>query len=113
VEFVDVLLRQVTERLADDSDHDHQDDRGVEQVGGQREDLARLPDAAQVPEAHQQDDADGYLGHVGTDGRERRGDGRRARRDLNRNRDHVVDQQRDGGDLRDPRPEVAVPGVGC
>ena len=109
VEVVDVLLRQVTERLADDPDHDHQDDRPGEQVGGQREDLARLPDAAQVAEAHQQDDADGYLGHVGADGRERRGDGRGARRDLHRHRDHVVDQQRHGGDLRDPRPEV-VPG---
>ena len=29
-----------------------------EQVGGQREDLPGLPDAAQVAEAHQQDDAD-------------------------------------------------------
>ena len=106
---VHVLLMQRAGRGPDEPDHDHQDDRAGEQVGGQREDLAGLPDAAQVAVAHQQDDADGDLFAVGTDGGERGGDGRGAGRDLDGHRHHVVDQQGHGGHLRDPRPEV-LPG---
>ena len=103
--------RQVAEDLPDQAGDDHQDDDAGEQVGGHRERPAGLADAAQVAVAHQDHDRDR------DDGDQVRvvehGDGgghrRRARGHLDRHRDHVVDEQRDRGDLGHPGPEV-VPG---
>jgi hypothetical protein len=104
-----VVQGQLAEGLADQADHDHQDHRPGEQVSRYGERLARLLDAAQVAVAHQQHHADADLQLVRADG----GDGGRhgggARRDLDRDRDHVVDQQRHRADLGDARAEV-LPG---
>ncbi len=100
---------QVAHGLADQADHDHQDDRAGEQVGGHRERPARLLEAAQVAEGHEHHHADADLQLVRADRRDRRRHRRRSRRHLDRHRDHVVDQQRDRADLRDPRAEV-LPG---
>ena len=95
------------------ADDDHRDHRDGEQVGRQGEDPARLADAAQVAQAHEQDgqhrDDQQDLGADDRDPgqrRERGHDRGAARGGLHRDRDHVVDQQRDRGDLGHPRPEV-------
>jgi hypothetical protein len=105
---------QITEHLAGQPDDDDQDHHGGEQIGGHREGLARLADAAQVAVAHDQDDADRDDGqHVRVaelrDSGDGRGHRRGARGDLHRHRDHVVDEQGNGGDLGHPGAEV-VPG---
>ena len=109
-------VRQPGAQLADQADDDRQPDRAGEEVGRHREDPARLADAAQVAIAHEQHDQhrdhaqDVRADHRDTgELRERGNDSRRARRHLDRDRDHVVDQQRHGADLGDPRPEV-LPG---
>jgi hypothetical protein len=95
---------------------DHDDHRPGEQVGGRREDPARLPDAAQVAQAHDADRDDGNdqqdLRADHRDGRQRgeRGhDGGAARGGLHRHRDDIVDQQRDRRHLSHPGAEV-LPG---
>ena len=102
--------------LAGQPDDDHQADRAGEQVGREREDPAVLPDAAQVHVAHDQgrDDRDQQQGRRSSpSGLRQRREGRQdrgpARRGLHRDRDHVVDHQRDRGHLGDPRAEV-LPG---
>ena len=109
-------VRQAAGQLPDDTGDDHRDHRDGEQVGRQGEDPARLADAAQVAQAHEQDgqhrDDQQDLGADDRDPgqrRERGHDRRAARGGLHRDRDHVVDQQRDRGDLGHPRPEV-LPG---
>ena len=109
-------VRQAAGQLADHADDDHEDHRAGEQVGGRGEDPPGLPDAAQVAQAHDGDrrhgDDEQDLGADDRDPgqrRERGHDGRAARGRLHRHRDHVVDQQRDGGHLGDPRAEV-LPG---
>jgi len=100
---------QVPHGLPEQADRDHQDDGGGEQVGGRRERLAGLADAAQVAVAHDEHDAHGDFLRIGPEHRDRRHDGRGPARDLHRDGDHVVDEQRHGGDLGDPRAEV-LPG---
>jgi len=106
---VRVVLGQVAQDLADQADDDHQNDRAGEQEGGHREDPPGFLDPAQVAVAHEQDHADDDRLGVGAERRDR-GDHRDgAGRDLDGHRDHIVDQQRHGGDLGDPGPEV-LPG---
>ena len=109
-------VRQAAGQLPDHAGDDHRDHRDGEQVGRQREDPARLADAAQVAQAHEQDghhrDDQQDLGADDRDPGQRREcghDRRAARGGLHRDRDHVVDQQRDRGDLGYPRAEV-LPG---
>ncbi len=97
---------QVPQRLADQPDDDHQDDRAREQVGRYREGPARLLEATQVPEAHEQDHAEADLELVGADPREGGGYRGGPRRDLDRHGHHVVDEQRDRAHLGDARAEV-------
>ncbi len=106
VQGVRVVAAQVTDDLPDQAHRDHQQHRAGEQVGRYRERPARLPEAAQVPEAQQQDHADRDRLGVRAQHRERRDHGRGARRRLHRDGDYVVDQQRDRRDLGDPRAEV-------
>ena len=101
-----VIRVELAEGLADQADHDHQDDRTREQVGGDGEGPARLLEAAQVAVTHQEHDADADLQLVRPDGREGGRDGGGAGRDLDGDRHHVVDQQRHRADLGYPRTEV-------
>jgi hypothetical protein len=110
-----VVERKIPEGLAYQASDDHDDDHGGEQVGRHRERPACLADAAQVAEAHQQDDDDGHQGQLvladvlHDADRQRRGDGRGPGRDLHRDGDDVVDHQGDGRDLGDPGSEI-IPG---
>ena len=106
---VRVVRRQVPCDLPDQAHDDHQDDRAREKVGGHGERPSRFLEAAQVAVAHQQDDGGRDLHLVGADHGEHGSDGRRARRDLDRNRHDVVNQQRHRANLRDPGPEI-LPG---
>ncbi len=104
----DVPVRQPAEELADQACDDQDHHHAGEEIGRDGERTARLPDAAQVAVKHQQHNADGddrqQFGI--SQCRNRRGDGRRARGDLDRDRHHVVDEQRDCGDLGDPWTKV-------
>ena len=104
---------QADGRLADEPDDDRQADRDGEQVGRQRERPPSLADTAQVAVAHDGDrdhrdhDQDVRADDWGVRQLRERGDDRRAAsRDLHRDRDRVVDEQRDRRDLRHPWPEV-------
>ena len=101
-----VKLAEVPHQVADQPDRDHQDDRAREQVGRHGEGPARLLEAAQVPEGHEQDHAHGDFQLVRAERRDGRGDRGRARRALHRYGHHVVDQQRHCAHLGHPRTEV-------
>ena len=119
-----VIERQRAERLADQARDDHENNDAGEQVGRHRERPPGLPDAPQVPVAHQDHDDDRDRGQlVRPDvlvnaGRQRRCDRGRARRDLHRDGDHVVDKQCHRGDLGHlgaevfPRDHVGAAGPG-
>jgi len=100
---------QAAQGLTDQADHDHQDDRAGEQVGGHREDAPGFLDPAQVPVAHEQDHADRDLQVPRAERGERGDHSGGAGRDLHRHRDDVIDEQGHGGDLRDLGTEV-LPG---
>ncbi len=79
---------------ADGAVHRHPDDAEHEAVGGDREERARLPDAAQVQggEHHHHHDRHGRL--VPGERRDGRGGVLHARGHRHRDRQHVVDEQR-------------------
>ena len=102
---------QVAERLLDVAGDDHRAQRDHVEVRREGEELPGLADAAQVAVEEEEHDADrdGHRVEGVGQARDGTGQGGRAGRRLHGDRDGVVDQQRHGGDLGDPRPEV-VPG---
>ena len=76
-------------------DQRHRDDHH-EAVRGDREERARLPDAAQVRDRDQGDEADRDRHAYGARAGRRRRDRDRAGRDAHRHREDVVDQDRGG-----------------
>jgi hypothetical protein len=103
-----LIVPERAERLPYQAHHDHDGHRRGEQVGGHRERPPGLADPAQVAVAHQDHDADRDQrdGRRIINGRDRGRDGRCARRHLDRDGDHVIDEQRHRRDLRHPGPEV-------
>ena len=99
---------QGPECLLDEAEDDDARQGEDEEVGGDREVAPGLSNAAQIAveeqEHHRHRDLDREPGQAGHGTGERRRAGRRLHGDGHR----VVDQQRDGGDLRDARPEVVA-----
>ena len=89
-------------------DHDQRHDAEDEHVGGSGEDLARLPDASQVPERDQADEADRHRHPEDVEARRRGDDRRDPGRDRHRDGEHVVGQERHAGHLRRQQPEVVL-----
>ena len=79
-----------------------------EEVRRDREDAARLADASQVPDHQQRDESERQLHAVDVPVGECRCERRDARRDADRHRQDVVDQQRAGGDERRHFAEVVL-----
>ena len=103
---VDRVGVEVAKRSPDQPGDDHEADHRHEEVGRDGEDLACLPEAAQVGIGHEDDDGDADLhGEV-----PERGEGRGQRvcpgGHLHGHGQDVIDDQRRRGDLGDVRAEV-------
>jgi hypothetical protein len=104
-----IVDRESPEDLADNPRHDRQRQHDGEEVRRHRERPSGLAQPAKVHIAHHEHHGDGDLGAVGAERPYRRHNGHGARRDLHRDGNHVVDEQRGGGYLCHPGAEV-LPG---
>ena len=79
-----------------------------EEVGGHREDAARLAHARRFPHAMSTTNAIESQSWTANDRRERRRERGDARRDRHRHGEDVVGEQRDARDLRGQQTEVVA-----
>ena len=91
-----------------DPRQDHRPHQEDEPVGGNREDLPRLPRPAQVEQRDQDDEPDRDLDRRPLKSLRRRGDREHPGGDRDRDRQHVVDQQRRGRQHPGEVPEVLL-----
>ncbi len=101
-------VRQVTDGQPQEPVGAHAEDREHEEVGRDREEGARLADAAQVHGHQQQHHHGGDGGLVPVEPRDRAGGVLRPGRDAHRDGEHVVDEQRARD--RHARPPAQVDG---
>jgi hypothetical protein len=97
---------RVTRRDLDDASHDEEADRRDEEIGRKGKDKTRLAHAAKVRK-HDQDEAADRKGHfVVGDRRHERRDREDAGGDRDRHRQHIIGQERRGGDEARRRSEI-------
>ena len=99
---------QAAGELPEQADPEQREHHQDEEVGRDGEHPPGLPHAAQVAPRDEPDEEDRQPHAVGVETRRGRRDGGDARRDRHRDREHVVGEQRDPGDLRRQEPEVVL-----